>query len=98
MIATKHLFLGLEIYFVFALVFAFMFLTKVSFALFLFIHQLLQADGCKSERLMCGVEKYDKHIQQYSTTPVALVNTKMIRKPREVSPSVAIHAFHPLRN
>lgn len=61
MIATKYLFSGLESYFVFALWFCLMSLTKVSFGLFLPIHQLLQADGCKSERLMCGVAKRDKH-------------------------------------
>lgn len=44
---------------------------------------------------MCGVAKHDKlTLPQYSTTLVALVNMKMIRKPREVCLSVAIHAFH----
>lgn len=33
-------------------------------------------------------------IPQYLTTPAALVSTKMMRKPREESPSVAIHALH----
>lgn len=38
MSATKYLFSGLETYFVFALVFCIMFLTKVSLGLFLLIH------------------------------------------------------------
>lgn len=71
--ATKYLFSGLEIYFVCALGFCLMFLTKVSFGLFLPIHQLVQADGCKSERLMCGVAKRDKRIiPQHSTTPTII--------------------------
>lgn len=75
------------------------FLTKFSlvfFGLFLDIHQIPQAHGRKSERLMYRVAKCDQShvIPQYSPTPGASENTKMIRKHREVSPSEVIHAFH----